>query len=316
VASRMPNRKIRPGARSPPVSKREATSQPVVQSAVAQPARRGAGGIMMGEGFLHTTLGRLGKDTYRLGVSGTYRPGKGTIHRALDAGVNVFFCYGFDNQTIAVLRDLAPSTRAGLTIVTGAYNLLWGYPNLRRTLEKRLRQLRTDTLDVFLFLGVMGKERYLERVLEEMRRFREEGKVRAIGVSIHHRKLAGSLAARGAVDVLMMRYNAAHRGAEQDIFPHLAAHGPAVIGYTATRWTYLLRRPRGWPRDGRVPTPGECYRFVLSNPHVNVCLSAPRSRKELEGSLSAIPAGPLGEEDMQFMRTFGDAVHAQKKWFM
>ncbi len=270
----------------------------------------------MGDGFLHTTLGRLGKDAYRLGVSGTYRPGKQAIHRALDAGVNFFFTYGFDNQTLGVLRDLAPSARAGLTIVTGAYNLRWGYPNLRRTLEKRLRQLRTDTLDIFLFLGVMGKETYLERVLEEMQRFREEGKARAIGVSTHHRKLAGSLAARGAVDVLMMRYNAAHRGAEQDVFPHLAAHHPVVINHTATRWTYLLRRPRGWPRDGRVPTPGECYRFVLSNPHVNVCLTAPRSLKQLEENLAVVPAGPLGDEDMQFMCSFGDAVHAQKKWFM
>jgi len=266
--------------------------------------------------FRHTTLGRLGKSAYRLGLSGTYRPGKKAIHQALDAGVNFFFCYGFDTQTLGVLRDLAPSTRANCIISTGAYNLLWGHPNLRRTLEKRLRQLRTDTIDVFLFLGVMGKETYLDRVLEEMRRFRDEGKVRAIGVSTHDRKLGGALAARGAVDILMMRYNAAHRGAEQDIFPHLAAHHPVVINHTATRWTYLLRRPRGWPREGRVPTAGLCYRFVLSNPHVNVCLTAPRSRKQLEENLAAAREGPLGEEDMRFMREFGDAVHAQKKWFM
>ena len=271
---------------------------------------------MTDQAFLHTTQGKLGKSAFRLGLSGSYRPGKLAIHRALDAGVNFFFCYGFDTQTVGVLRGLSPSTCAGITIATGAYNLLWGHPNLRRTLEKRLRQLRTDTLDIFLFLGVMGKETYLDRVLEEMGRFRDEGKVRAIGVSIHHRKLAGSLAARGAVDALMMRYNAAHRGAEQDIFPQLAAHDPAVISYTATRWTYLLRRPRGWPREGRVPTAGECYRFVLSNPHVHVCLTAPRNAKQFEENLAAVRAGPLSEADMQFMREFGDAVHAQKKWFM
>jgi len=266
--------------------------------------------------FLHIPLARLGKSAYRLGLSGTYRPGKKAIHQGLDAGVNFFFCYGFDTQTVGVLRDLAPSTRANCIIATGAYNLLWGHPNLRRTLEKRLRQLRTDALDIFLFLGVMGKESYLDRALEEMRRFRDEGKARAIGVSTHDRKLGGALAARGAVDALMMRYNAAHRAAEQDIFPQLAAHHPLVINHTATRWTYLLRRPRGWPREGRVPTAGECYRFVLSNPHVGVCLTAPRNEKQCQENLAAVRAGPLGEEDMQFMREFGDAVHAQKKWFM
>jgi aryl-alcohol dehydrogenase-like predicted oxidoreductase len=238
------------------------------------------------------------------------------VRRALDAGVQVFFAYGFDSQMIRVLRELPPRQRRQVVIVTGAYNLLWGHPNLRRTLEKRLRQFRTDYLDCFFLLGVMGKETYLDRALEEMERFRQEGKIRAVGVSIHARKLAGELVKRGAVQALMLRYNAAHRGAEQDIFPHLAAHHPAVISYTATRWTALLRRPRGWPRDGRIPTPGMCYRFVLSNPHVHVCLTAPSNASQFEENLAALRDGPLGESDMAFMRRFGDAVHARQRWFM
>jgi aryl-alcohol dehydrogenase-like predicted oxidoreductase len=266
--------------------------------------------------FERTTLPSLGRSIYRLGLSASYRPGKEAVYRALDAGVNFFFCYGIDWQMTRVLRDLPRSTRQNLVIATGAYNFLWWYPNLRRTLEKRLRQLRTDYIDVFLFLGLMGKETYIERVLEQLHRFREEGKVRATGVSTHHRKLAGSLVARGAIEALMMRYNAAHRGAEQDIFPHLAAHNPTVVSYTATRWTYLLRRPRGWPKDGRIPTPGMTYRFVLSNPHIHVCLTAPGNVRQLEENLAAVRQGPLSEEEMQFMREFGDAVHARKKWFM
>ncbi len=268
------------------------------------------------QGFQHTQFGSLGRNIHRLGLSASYRPGRETVHRAIDTGLNLFFCYGFDGQMTRVLRELPPSQRQQLVYVTGAYNLLWWHPNLRRSLEKRLRQLRTDYIDCFLFLGVMGKEKFLDRALEELHRFREEGKVLATGVSIHARKLAGSLVARGAIQALMMRYNAAHRGAEQDIFPHLAAHNPAVISYTATRWTALLRRPRAWPKDGRVPTAAMCYRFVLSNPHVHVCLTAPRNPKELEENLTALRQGPLDEGDMTFMREFGDAVHARQKWFM
>jgi aryl-alcohol dehydrogenase-like predicted oxidoreductase len=270
----------------------------------------------MNQGFERTTLPCLGRSVYRLGLSASYRPGREAIYKALDAGLNYFFCYGIDWQMTRVLRDLPRSARENLVIATGAYNLLWWYPNLRRTLEKRLRQLGTDYIDVFLFLGLMGKETYIERVLEELHRFREEGKVRAIGVSTHARKLGGELAARGTINALMMRYNAAHRGAEQDIFPHLALHNPIVINHTATRWTYLLRRPRGWPKDGRVPTAGMCYRFVLSNPNVHVCLTAPGNVRQLEENLAAMREGPLSEEDLQFMREFGDAVHAMKKWFM
>jgi aryl-alcohol dehydrogenase-like predicted oxidoreductase len=270
----------------------------------------------MDQAFAYTALTKLGRSVCRLGLSASYRPGKQAVHKALDAGLNFFFCYGFDTQMVSVLRDLPGTQREQYVIATGAYNLLWWYPNLRRTLEKRLRQLRTDYIDIFLLLGVMGKETYLERALEELHRLREEGKVRATGISTHNRKLAGKLVASGALTALMMRYNAAHRGAEQDIFPHLAQHNPIVINHTATRWTYLLRRPRGWPKDGRVPTAAMCYRFVLSNPHVHVCLTAPRNIRQFEENLAAVPQGPLSEEEMQFMQEFGDAVHAMKKWFM
>ena len=114
---------------------------------------------------------------------------------------------------------------------------------------------------------------------------------------------------------MMIRYNAAHRGAEQDIFPHLTQHDPGVISFTATRWRYLVRRPRGWPKDGRIPTAGMCYRFVLSNPQVDVCLTAPTNLKQFEENLAAVRQGPLSEEDMQFMREFGDAVYRRYKYF-
>jgi hypothetical protein len=100
---------------------------------------------------------------------------------------------------------------------------------------------------------------------EELCRLREEGKVCCIGLSTHNRNLAGRLAAEGAADIVMICYNAAHCGAEQDIFPHLKEHDPVVISYTATRWRYLLKRLRKWPKSEAIPTAGMCYRFILSN---------------------------------------------------
>jgi aryl-alcohol dehydrogenase-like predicted oxidoreductase len=149
-----------------------------------------------------------------------------------------------------------------------------------------------------------------------MIRFKEEGKVRCIGISCHNRAFLGKLASDGVLDVLMLRYNAAHRGAEQDVFPYLGKHNPGVISYTATRWTELMRRPRNWPKDGKVPDAGMAYRFVLTDPHVHVCLTAPRNEKELRDNIAAVLKGPLNEDELSFMRTFGDAVHSNRKWFM
>lgn len=265
---------------------------------------------------MYTSLGKTGLTVSRLGLSASYRPGKKTIHKALDEGINYFFAYGFDGQMTSTMREVFTTERKNIVLATGAYNLIWMYPNLRRTLEKRLRQFKTDYIDVFLFLGVMKPEEFPPQALEEMQRFKEEGKVRAIGISCHDRKFAGEMAEKKALDVLMIRYNAAHRGAEQDIFPHVHDHDTGIVSYTATRWTYLLRPPRGYPKSEPVPDAGMCYRFVLTHPGVDVCMTAPKNPKEFSMNIDAARAGSLPADDMTFMRRFGDIVHNQKKWFM
>ncbi len=270
----------------------------------------------MANDFLHATLGGTGRKVFRLGLSASYRPGRDAIVSAIDHGVNYFFAYGFDSQMLGTLRDVFKTRRDELMIATGGYNWILWRSNLRKTLEARLRQLGTDHLDVLMYLGVMKPEQFPERVREEMVRLREEGKVRAIGISTHDRRFAGELARRGALDLLMIRYNAAHRGAEADIFPHVGAHDTAVVSYTATRWGFLMRRMKGWPKDRPIPTAGLAYRFVLSNPAVDVALTAPTNARQLAQNLAEIEKGPLADDELAFMREYGDVVHAQRKWFM
>ncbi|MFB3826142.1 MAG: aldo/keto reductase [Bryobacteraceae bacterium] len=257
--------------------------------------------------FRTATLGKLPTPVCRLGLSASYWPGKQAVFRAIDQGVNYFFMYGFDGQMTRALREVLPGRREQFVVASGAYNLIWMQQDLRRALEKRLRQLRTDYLDVFLFLGVMKPEHITPKVRDQMEELRHDPRVRAVGMSCHDRVFAGNMAAQGALDVLMIRYNAAHRGAEREIFPQLAAHRPGVVSYTATRWRKLLMRPRGW--KGALPTAPQAYRFVLSNPHVDVCMTAPSNLKQLEQNLAALSAGPLPEDEMRFMREFGDTVH-------
>jgi aryl-alcohol dehydrogenase-like predicted oxidoreductase len=266
--------------------------------------------------FQPRSFGSTGIVAMPLGLSASYFPGKKAIHLAADEGVNFFFAFGVDFQMIHALRELLPSRRDKIVLVTGAYNYVWAAQSIRKTFEKRLRQFKTDFIDIFLFLGVLKPAEFSLRTHEELLKLKDEGKVKAIGLSCHNREFLGKLAANGDVNTLMLRYNAAHRGAERDIFPFLTVHNPGVISYTATRWTYLLRRPKSLPKDTRIPTAAECYRFVLSNPNVHVVLTAPKNERELRENLEAIRSGPLDEDDMTFMCQFGDAVHNQQKWFM
>ena len=243
------------------------------------------------------------------------RPGESTIRQAIDQGVNYFFCYGIDTQMHKALRKLSAAERERSVIATGAYNFIWSAQDLPKTLDKRLRQLNTDYIDVFHFLGVTKPADFTPRVREQLEALRQDPRVRAVAISCHDRKFAAQLSAEGTLDCLMARYNAAHRGAETEVFPSLEAHSVGLISYTATRWSALLRRARRWPKSRPIPTPGQCYRFVLSNPNVAVCLTAPMNAREFAENIAAVQQGPLDAEEMQFMREYGDVVHSTARAF-
>ncbi len=257
--------------------------------------------------FAYREVPRLGRTLLRLGLSGSFGIEEAACREALERVQYVFWHPRMKNKGVTpALREALARDRERYVVSAGP--TLGYFPgSVRRAAEAALRMLRTDYLDV-LQLYWLGKMSALSGAVQaEMVRLRDEGKVRALGASIHDRPRAGRLAADSILDVLMIRYNAAHPGAEQEIFPHLAARRPAVIAYTATAWRKLLRAPTGW--KGRVPTPGDCYRFCLSNPHVDVVLTGPRTAAELREDLAALEKGPLSAEEMAFMREFGRAVH-------
>jgi aryl-alcohol dehydrogenase-like predicted oxidoreductase len=93
---------------------------------------------------------------------------------------------------------------------------------------------------------VTNPKQFTPRVRDELQAVRESGLVRAVSISTHDRKLAVELATEGVLDAMMIRYNAAHRGAETEIFPHLPESNPAVVSFTARadiRGADAYRRP-------------------------------------------------------------------------
>jgi hypothetical protein len=58
----------------------------------------------MNHDFTHTILGNTGLKVHRLGLSATYRPGKKTIYKAVDEGINYFFGFGIDTQMMSVKK--------------------------------------------------------------------------------------------------------------------------------------------------------------------------------------------------------------------
>jgi len=255
--------------------------------------------------FAYGEMPGLGRRLFRMGLSGSFGLSEAGCREALERMQYVFWSPRMKELTVA-LRDALARDRERYAVSAGP--LLGYFPGaVRRAAEGALKSLGIDYLDVFQLYWLGKMSAFTGAVQEEMLKLREEGKVRALGASIHDRPRAGKLADDSILDLLMVRYNAAHPGAEQDIFPRLSKRRPMVVAYTATAWRKLLRAPRGW--KGRVPAAGDCYRFCLSNPHVDIVLAGPRSVAELRENLAALDNGPLSPEEMGFMREFGRAVH-------
>jgi aryl-alcohol dehydrogenase-like predicted oxidoreductase len=257
--------------------------------------------------FLHRPLPHLGKPVHRLGLACNYGIQPSDFEHAVDRGVNYIFWTAF--RTSALRPPLVAALkkdRERFVVATGAGPAYFGW-NVRRAAEAALKELQTDYLDVFQLYWLGITSAWTEGTVEALLKLKEEGKIRSLGVSIHDRPRAAKLAEDSPLDLLMIRYNAAHPGAESEIFPSLARRQPAVVAYTATSWGRLLKAPAGWTE--KVPTAADCYRFCLSSPHVDLVLTGPANRQELDQNLDGLEKGPLSAEEDRWIRQFGKAVH-------
>ena len=177
-----------------------------------------------------------------------------------------------------------------------------------------LAALGTDYIDVLTLYYVEQLAEWDEitapnGALSYLQGAKRDGVVRRIGITSHQRTLAAEMARSGLLDTIMIRYNAAHRGAEQDVFPVTQPLGLPVIAYTALRWGALLRPTPDDPTGYSAPRAPSWYRFVLQNPAVAVTLAAPQTRAELDDDLQVLEAqGPLTDEEYAALATHGERV--------
>ncbi len=57
----------------------------------------------------------------------------------------------------------------------------------------------------------------------------------------------------------------------------------------------------------------DCYRFVLSNPAVDVCMSGARTLEMMRENLQILDSGPLIPEEMERIRRIGDHVYGKPR---
>jgi aryl-alcohol dehydrogenase-like predicted oxidoreductase len=306
----------------------------------------------------YTVLGRTGLNVSVLGIGGggysklgnTGKPGEDNgysiIRKAIDNGVNIFDTaegYGTENIIGKAVQE------------SGAHNIVLcskagvGSPQHPRpvkdfvlAVENSLRQLRTDTIDLYQFHGIR-KESY-QRVADEyvpaLIKLREKGSVRFFGITeafevdTTHAMLQLALQ-DDCWDTFMVGYNIFNFSARQSIFPLSRKKNIGILAMFAVR--FGLVNPANFERvlsgmidrqeltsedvarsglpgsllTGAASLPDAAYRFCRHDPDINVVLCGTGSSQHLEANLNSITSPALTGEVLSRIQKLFDGIDSE-----
>jgi aryl-alcohol dehydrogenase-like predicted oxidoreductase len=295
----------------------------------------------------YTTLGKTGLkvSVVGLGCGGPSRLGLrdnadseeqaiGIVREAIDLGVNfidtaqAYGTEGLVGKAVAgIPRDrLVISTKKTLPS-TSDTNLDEG---IRRGLEQSLKHLGTDYIDVYHLHGVEPKDYDFarERLMPIMRRLREQGKIRFIGVTEgfvqdpSHQMLQRGLK-EDLWDVVMVGFNLLNPSARRTVFSTTRNKGVGVLNMFAVR--RALSRPERLKtivanlikkralsatdlndlvdfmlRESNAQTlPEVAYRFCRHEPGVDVVLTGTGNPEHLKANVQSILKPALPERVLE-----------------
>jgi aryl-alcohol dehydrogenase-like predicted oxidoreductase len=258
-------------------------------------------------------LGRTGLRTGRLGISSSYGAPAAAFEEAFERGCNYFvvgsFMKGRSKEMIRAIQNITKKgDREKLVVCLMEYT--HSYLIGQRHFYKGLKLLELDYVDV-LMLGYHPRKPR-QQVMDLALNLKEKGVVKHLALSGHKRSLFPTLLG-SPIDIFQVRYNAANSGAEQDVFPHVGGENrPGIISFTATRWGQLLKENK-MPPGEKPLSARDCYRFVLSHPAVDVCMTGARSLEMMRENLETLDSGPLGPEEMERIRRIGDHLYGKPR---
>jgi aryl-alcohol dehydrogenase-like predicted oxidoreductase len=258
-------------------------------------------------------LGRTGLKVGRLGISSSYGAPAAAFEEAFERGCNYFvmgsFMKGRSREMIKAIRNITKQGKRDRLVVCQmeyTHSRLLGKPHFYRGLHK----LGLEYVDALMLGYYPNKPR--KQVMDLALDLKEKGLVRHLALSGHSRKLFARLM-ESPIDIFQVRYNAANSGAENDVFPFCGGENrPGMISFTATRWGQLLKENK-MPQGEQPLTAKDCYRFVLSNPAVDICMTGARSLEMMRENLDTLESGPLSPEEIERIRRIGDHVYGKPR---
>ena len=266
------------------------------------------------------------------------------LNTALDAGINVIDtaeCYA-DGE--ALVGKAIASRRAEVVLMTkcghapGYGQADWEPAMLARSIERSLKNLRTDYVDVMQFHSPPLATLKDGRVIEVLHRARERGQARFVGCSADSDE-GEYVVESGAFDTIQISVSIADQEAIERVLPKAAARGMGVIvkrpianaawrhgkqppadWYTRPYWDRLqaldydfLKRAADERRAG-TPAPLDAaaiaLRFTLGTAGVTTAIVGTTRAERIAQNIGYAGAGPIPPAEYAAIRARWRAVAA------
>lgn len=311
--------------------------------------------------MLYRTLGRTGLDVSLLsyGTGGPRLFGQRTemqlseqktlIRRCLDLGINLFDTAEKYGQSEGILGECFDGVPRDSYHVITKWNMdddgtaTKGPEDLSNAIDRSLRLLRTDYIDVFMFHGLTdaNHDEAVEVYHPLFQLLQSEGKIRSIGLStffMHDPAQIGALKALqlnpDLWDVIMIKYGILNQHAANEILPLAQKHNvgvvnmaaarvrlpdPKLLAETVTEWkakgyfaadSLSNKDPLGWlVHDDVESVVAAGYKFAAEHPAISTVLTGTASLDHLEENARALENPRLAEVDTRrLVEVFGDIV--------
>ncbi len=262
-------------------------------------------------------LGKTGLKVSVIGFGGiklpqvTEKQAVETINRALDLGINFLDTarnYGDSEHKIGVaVKD----RRDDCYIATKTASR--SYEGAMRDLEKSLRNLQLDRLDLWQLHNVCDRDRWNQVMasngaLKAAKQAKEEGKVDHIGITIHRAlDVMGDAVLSEEFETIMVLYNPLdEENTGREIIPLAHQHNMGVIIMKSLSGGSLSlplsdeERGENYKSSGGKwfdPIVRGCLRYVVSNQDVSTVIPGMRFPREVEENVKVIGLPNMTDED-------------------
>ena len=272
---------------------------------------------------------------------GYQQPSVGTVKKLLDetfaGGLNVIDtaeCYAASEELIGEAvgkrrKDFYLFTKCGHE--SGSSQSDWRSESLLRSIQRSLKRLKTDYVDLIQLHSCSEAELRQGDVIETLKHARERGYARYMGYSGDNQAALYAVQC-GVFDTLQTSVNIADQEALDLFLPLARKHNLGVIAkrpVANVAWQNGTRPPKDgygrpyWERlqklqyeflDGRLEeTVAAALRFTLSVPGVHTAIVGTTKPGRFAGNAAAIAAGPLPADLFDSIRVRWREV-AQANW--